>query len=78
MIHESVYELRQQVKRAVGVANGRVEIVNLDLLRSQLIDTLIRDSVAAGQDASRASASRPAPSRSHRHGRMSAISPASI
>ncbi len=45
MIHESVYELRQQAKRIIGITGGRVDILDLDLLRGKLIDTLIRDAV---------------------------------
>ncbi|MCB0122888.1 MAG: class II fructose-bisphosphate aldolase [Caldilineaceae bacterium] len=45
MIHESVYEVRQQTKRAVGINNGRVEILDLDLIRGEVIDTLIRNAV---------------------------------
>ncbi|MCB0064314.1 MAG: class II fructose-bisphosphate aldolase [Caldilineaceae bacterium] len=45
MIHESVYEVRKELKRAVGVANGRIEVRDLDLLRSKYIDTLVRDAI---------------------------------
>jgi fructose/tagatose bisphosphate aldolase len=45
MIHESVYEVRQQIKPFVKVADGQVEVVDLERLRSQGIDTLVRDSV---------------------------------
>ncbi len=45
MIHESVYELRQQVKQAIAITGGRVNVLDLDLLRGRLIDTLIRDAV---------------------------------
>lgn len=45
MIHESVYELRKQLKRSVKIDDGRVEVLDLDLLRSKQIDTLIRDAV---------------------------------
>jgi len=45
MIHESVYELRQQIKSAVIVADGKVEVVDVDKLRNGVIDTLVRDAV---------------------------------
>lgn len=45
MIHESVYELRQQIKNVVKVADGVVEVVDLEGLRGQTIDMLVRDSV---------------------------------
>ena len=34
MIHESVYELRAQLKNVVGVAKGKVELLDADRLRS--------------------------------------------
>lgn len=45
MIHESVYELRQQIKPYIKVATGQVEVTDLEKLRSQGIDTLVRDAV---------------------------------
>jgi fructose/tagatose bisphosphate aldolase len=45
MIHESVYELRQQIKNVVKVADGTVEVIDLEQLRGQAIDTLVRDAV---------------------------------
>ncbi len=45
MIHESVYELRKQLKSVLGVANGRVEILDVDKLRGTVIDTLVRNAV---------------------------------
>lgn len=45
MIHESVYELRSQLKGVVGVAKGKVEVLDADRLRSQAIDLLVRDAV---------------------------------
>lgn len=43
MIHESIYELRQQIKNMVKVADGKVEVTDLERLRSQGIDVLVRD-----------------------------------
>jgi fructose/tagatose bisphosphate aldolase len=45
MIHESVYELRQQIKPYIKIADGAVEVTDLEKLRSQGIDTLVRDAV---------------------------------
>ena len=45
MIHESVYEIRQQIKPYIKVAGGQVEVTDLERLRSQGIDTLVRDAV---------------------------------
>ena len=45
MIHESVYELRNQLKSVLGVANGRVEVLDLDKLRGTAIDALVRNAV---------------------------------
>jgi len=45
MIHESVYELRTQLKNVVGVAKGKVEVLDADRLRSEAIDVLVRDAV---------------------------------
>lgn len=45
MIHESVYELRKGLQRTVNIADGRVEVVNLDRLRGEQIDILIRDAI---------------------------------
>jgi hypothetical protein len=45
MIHESIYELRQQAKPALNVAGGQVEIIDVDKLRDGVIDTLVRDAV---------------------------------
>lgn len=45
MIHESLYELRSQVRGAVKIADGRVEVTDLAQLRGNLIDTLVRDAV---------------------------------
>jgi fructose/tagatose bisphosphate aldolase len=45
MIHESVYELRQQIKPYIKVADGTVEVTDLEKLRGQGIDTLVRDAV---------------------------------
>lgn len=45
MIHESVYEIRQQIKPYIKVAGGKVEVTDLERLRSQGIDTLVRDAV---------------------------------
>jgi fructose/tagatose bisphosphate aldolase len=45
MIHESLYELRQEIKPFVKVADGRVEVTDLEKLRSHGIDTLVRDAV---------------------------------
>ena len=46
MIHESVYELRQDLKGAAGIdENGRVELLDAEKLRGDVIDTLVRDAV---------------------------------
>ena len=45
MIHESVYEARNALSDSVVVAQGRVEVVDAEKLRSSAIDTLIRDAV---------------------------------
>jgi len=45
MIHESVYELQQQAKQALQIVDGRVKVLDLDQLRNNLIDTLVRDAV---------------------------------
>ena len=45
MIHESVYELRAGLKRIVGISGGRVEVLDVDRLRNDAIDTLVRDAV---------------------------------
>lgn len=45
MIHESVYELRTQLKNVVKISDGKVEVTDLDKLRSSAIDTLVRNAV---------------------------------
>lgn len=45
MIHESVYELRSQLKNVVGVSKGKVEVLDADRLRGEAIDLLVRDAV---------------------------------
>ena len=46
MIHESVYELRRNLKNAVGIDDGgRVELLDAETVRADLIDTLVRDAV---------------------------------
>ena len=45
MIHESVHEVRQDLRGVLAVEKGRVQIEDADKLRSQAIDTLIRDAV---------------------------------
>ena len=46
MIHESVYELRRDLKNAVGIDDsGRVELLDAEMVRGGLIDTLARDAV---------------------------------
>ena len=46
MIHESVYELRQGLKDTVGIdASGRVDLLDAEKVRSEVIDTLVRDAV---------------------------------
>ena len=45
MIHESIYELRQDIEGVVKIADGRVEIVDEQKLRSEKIDALVRDAV---------------------------------
>lgn len=45
MIHESVYELRKNMVGSLGVAHGKVEILDAEKLRRQDIDALVRDAV---------------------------------
>lgn len=46
MIHESVYELRQDLKDAVGIDNSRgVELLDGERVRAEVIDRLARDAV---------------------------------
>lgn len=45
MIHESVHELRAQLKNVVGVAKGKVEILDAEKLRTSAIDVLVRDAI---------------------------------
>ncbi len=46
MIHESVYELRQNLNGAVGIDDsGRVELLDAERVRGHLIDILARDAV---------------------------------
>ena len=46
MIHESVYELRQNLNGAVGIDDsGRVELLDAERVRGGLIDRLARDAV---------------------------------
>ncbi|MBI1297351.1 aldolase [bacterium] len=45
MIHESVYEIQQNLKGIVGIDKGRVEVLDDAKVRGQLIDTLARDAV---------------------------------
>jgi len=46
VIHESVYELRRNLKGAVGIDDrGRVELLDGERVRADLIDTLVRDAV---------------------------------
>ena len=46
MIHESVFELRQDLKGAAGIdENGCVELLDAEKLRGDVIDTLVRDAV---------------------------------
>jgi fructose/tagatose bisphosphate aldolase len=45
MIHESVYELRTQLKNVVKISDGKVEVIDLDKLRAGAIDTLVRSAV---------------------------------
>ena len=45
MIHESVYELRAQLKNVMGVAKGKVEILDAEKLRTSAIDVLVRDAI---------------------------------
>ncbi|MCX6046336.1 MAG: class II fructose-bisphosphate aldolase [Chloroflexi bacterium] len=45
MIHESVYELRTQLKNIVKIADGKVEVQDVEQLRASAIDTLVRDAV---------------------------------
>ena len=43
MIHESVYELRKDIKNAVKIEHGKLEVVDAEALRKDAIDTLARD-----------------------------------
>lgn len=46
MIHESIFELRQGLRGAVGIGeNGGVEVLDAEKVRAQVIDTLARDAV---------------------------------
>ena len=47
MIHESIYELRRDLKAAVGIDDqtGCVELLDAERIRAGLIDTLVRDAV---------------------------------
>ena len=47
MIHESIYELRRDLKAAVGIDDqtGCVELLDAERIRADLIDTLVRDAV---------------------------------
>jgi hypothetical protein len=45
MIHESVYEIQQNLKGIVGIDKGRVEVLDDAKVRGQLIDTLARNAV---------------------------------
>ncbi|MEZ4618003.1 MAG: class II fructose-bisphosphate aldolase [Caldilineaceae bacterium] len=45
MIHESVYELRQQLRQVVTIGDGTVKVVNPDRLRAESIDILVRDAI---------------------------------
>ena len=45
MIHESVYELRKTLVGSLGVAHGKVEVLDAEKLRSEDIDALVRDAV---------------------------------
>ena len=49
MIHESVYELRQDLRDSVGIdASGRVDLLDAEKVRSEVIDALVRDAVFGG------------------------------
>jgi fructose/tagatose bisphosphate aldolase len=45
MIHESTYELRKSLVNSVGVAHGKVEVLDAEALRNKDIDQLVRDAV---------------------------------
>ncbi|MEX1020152.1 MAG: class II fructose-bisphosphate aldolase [Litorilinea sp.] len=45
MIHESVYELRQDVRDSIGIARDKVEVLDAEKIRARHIDTLVRDAV---------------------------------
>ena len=46
MIHESVYELRRDLKAALGIDDrGRVDLLDSERMRAVHIDTLVRDAV---------------------------------
>jgi fructose/tagatose bisphosphate aldolase len=45
MIHESIHEIRHHLKGMVGIENGKVEVLDDEAVRRQLIDALARDAV---------------------------------
>jgi fructose/tagatose bisphosphate aldolase len=45
MIHESIHEIRQHLKGIVGIEKDRLEVLDDEAVRQQLIDTLARDAV---------------------------------
>ena len=45
MIHESVHEIDVALRGVVGIAKNRVDVLDADTVRNDLIDTLIRDAV---------------------------------
>ena len=45
MIHESIYEVRKGMQDILKISHGQVEVLDVDALRADLIDSLIRDAV---------------------------------
>ncbi len=45
MIHESIYEVRKGMQDILKISHGQVEVLDVDALRADLIDSLVRDAV---------------------------------
>jgi fructose/tagatose bisphosphate aldolase len=45
MIHESIYEVRKDMQDILKISHGQVEVADVEGLRSDLIDNLVRDAV---------------------------------
>lgn len=45
MIHESIYEVRKGMQDILKISHGQVEVLDVDALRADLIDNLIRDAI---------------------------------